>query len=276
MSFNNTLSEGREILRPQLIPRNSTAHKYHHGHAMLVSGPKFSTGAIRLSAVAALGVGAGLVTILGDSDALAEHASHVTAIMLRLSDRIFSNIDGRVRALAIGPGAGVGIDTANAVISLLEKQRPTVIDADGLMSFAGDRERLFSNLKCNVVLTPHTGEFSRLFADIPIENHVNAALNAAELSNAIIVLKGKETIIACPSGEFAINRHASPYLATAGSGDFLTGLITGLLAQGMPPFDASCVAVWLHGDIGMLAGPGLTADRMVDYLHVAIKGCLNE
>lgn len=243
---------------------------------MVVSGPPLRTGASRLAAQAALAVGAGLVTIIGHRDALAEHAAHVTAIMLREQDEAFTAIDGRVRALAIGPGAGISGDLVEDVATLLLRRIPIVLDADALSAFEAKPEMLFAVLHDGAVLTPHEGEFARLFPDVSLSDRMAAVKQAAKRAGATILLKGSHTVVATPDGKVAINRHSAPWLATAGSGDVLTGLICGLLAQGTAPFDAACIATWLHGDIGLQVGPGLTADTMLSHLPLVLRGCLTE
>jgi ADP-dependent NAD(P)H-hydrate dehydratase / NAD(P)H-hydrate epimerase len=274
MAFTLNLADDGTILRPGLTAPDVNAHKYARGHAMVWSGPPLRTGASRLSAQAALAVGAGLVTIIGELAALAEQAAHVTAIMLREADADLSVIDGRVTALAIGPGAGDGI--ADTVCKLLDRGIATVLDADAITAFEADSARLFKHLNADDVITPHAGEFARLFPDIPPEDRRQAAALAAQRSGAVVLLKGPETIIAAPDGRTAINCHASPWLATAGSGDVLTGLVCGLLAQGTPAFDAACIGAWLHGDIGVRAGAGLTADNMIGQIALVLRGCLDE
>jgi ADP-dependent NAD(P)H-hydrate dehydratase / NAD(P)H-hydrate epimerase len=276
MSFKLNLSDDCMIERPILIAPATNIHKYNRGHAIVISGPALSTGASRLAAQAALAVGAGLVSILGEQEVLHEHAAHVTAIMLKRRDNNFSEINDKVNALAIGPAAGVGSGTCNGVLALLERKIPIVLDADALTSFADDRDDLITALHGAAVLTPHKGEFRRLFPDLNDESHLDAAAAAAKLCNAVVLLKGVETIIAAPDGRHAINIHASPWLATAGSGDVLTGMICGVMAQGIPAFDAACIAAWLHGDIGVRHGPGLTADRMADVIPFVLRGCLRE
>lgn len=272
MGFTLNLAADGTISAPVLTPPDGDAHKYQRGHAMLWSGPPLRTGASRLSATAALAVGAGLVTIIGERAALAEQAAHVTAIMLREADTELSVIDSRVTALAVGPGAGAGI--VDIVCALLNRGIPTVLDADAITAFEADSSRLFKHIGAHDVMTPHAGEFARLFPDIDIANRPEAALLAAQRSSAMVLLKGPATTIAAPDGRFAINRHASPWLATAGSGDVLTGLICGLLAQGTPAFEAACIGAWLHGDIGVRAGPGLTADSMISYIPLVLTACL--
>jgi ADP-dependent NAD(P)H-hydrate dehydratase / NAD(P)H-hydrate epimerase len=276
MGFTLNLDAGEIIGRPMLTPPPRDAHKYSRGSAMVISGPVLRTGASRLTAQAALSVGAGLVTILGRSAALSEHAAHVTAIMLREADEVFSAVDDRVRALAIGPGAGLNDDLVEDIATLLLRKIPIVLDADALMVFAAKPEILFAMLHKDVILTPHEGEFARLFFDIPLSDRKEATRLAAAKSGAIVLLKGPLTVIAAPDGRTANNHHNAPWLATAGSGDVLTGLICGLLAQGSSPFDAACIGAWLHGDIGVRGGAGLTADRMLDLIPLVLAGCLGE
>ncbi len=276
MRFSVIIDDEHYVQRPQLTVPDTSAHKYNRGHAVIVSGQRSRTGASRLAAYAALGVGAGLVTLVGDEAALVEQSAHVTAIMLRERDRNWSVIDDRVRALAVGPGLEPSELTREIVLELLEKHVPIVIDAGGLTAFSDAANMLFPNVDALCILTPHEGEFARLFPDIALDNRVDAAQKAASRSGAVVLLKGPNTVIAAQNGQYAINNHASPWLATAGSGDVLTGLICGLLAQGMAPFDAACAAAWLHGDIGVRAGAGLTADSMIDIIPLVLQGCLQQ
>jgi len=262
MAFSAQFSKTGEIGQPALHMPKSDGHKYHRGHAFVISGPRHRTGAARLAACAALRTGAGLVTIIGNADALNEHAAHVTAIMLREEDAQFRVIGGRTNAVAIGPAAGVNDETCTRVLRLLALGMPTVLDADAMTSFEGTPDRLFSALHHKAVLTPHEGEFRRLFPDIDLADRADAVRQAARRANAIVLLKGPETQIASPQGRWAINRNASPWLATAGSGDVLTGIVTGLLAQQSPAFEAAAMAAWLHGEIAKRSGAGLTADDM--------------
>lgn len=276
MGFELLLDVDGTVLRPRLTPPPRDAHKYGRGSAIVLSGPPLRTGASRLAAQAALAVGAGLVTIVGKREALAEHAAHVTAIMLREQDKAFTAIDPRVRAVAVGPGAGISNGLVDDVATLLLRSIPIVLDADALSAFAARPDTLFAILHPAAVLTPHDGEFARLFPDIPLADRKAAALAAARRAGAVILLKGADTVIAASDGRFAINRHAAPWLATAGSGDVLTGLVCGLLAQQVPPFEAACIAAWLHGDIGVRGGAGLTADNMIAHLPLVLRDCLNE
>ncbi len=272
--FTVNLSDDCHILRPTLHAPQGETHKYDRGHAVVISGPALATGASRLAALAALTVGAGLVTILGDKAALAEQAGHVTAIMLKIRDQAFTVIDERVRSIAIGPAAGIGQGTRDAVLALLARNIALVIDADALTSFEQSTPVLFKALHHRAILTPHEGEFARLFPDIKLQDRVSAAKSAAMRANAIVLLKGPNSVIAAPDGRHAINSHSAPWLATAGSGDVLTGIICGLLAQGVEPFAAACIAAWLHGDIGVRYGPGLISDVMPGQLPLVLRGCL--
>ena len=260
------------IQRPVLVSPPGDVHKYERGHLIVISGPSLRTGASRLAATAGLLVGAGLVTIVGDTAALTEHAAHVTAVMLRVRGGALDITAMRASAAIIGPAAGMSSTVAADALTLVRAQLPLVIDADGLTVFASDRAVLFAALHRDVVLTPHHGEFVRLFGDIAPGSPVAAARAAAQLSGAIVALKGPQTVIAAPDGRYAINHHAASWLATAGSGDVLSGMIGGLLATGMPAFDAACAAVWLHGDIGRRGGPGLTADTMLGIIPAALQG----
>ena len=266
-----------ENTRPALPGFDSSTHKYKRGHAIIVSGPRFNTGASRLAAQAALKVGAGLVTIAGHEDELLIHAAQTTAIMLARTDNALALgmllNDKRKNAVCIGPAAGVNSATAANVRAVLASSAAAVLDADALTSFAQNPDELFQAIaerpERAVIITPHEGEFSRLFsdlADVPQAKH-ERAITAANRSGAVVILKGADTVIASPDGRAVINCNAPPSLATAGSGDVLAGLATGLLAQGMPASEASCAAVWLHGDAANRHGPeGLTAETLLNAL----------
>ncbi len=268
--------------------RRSQAHKYDHGHTLVFSGPAHQTGAARLSARAALRVGSGLVTIAARDGALLEHAAHATAIMLRacngLADVAGLLADTRKNAAVIGPGYGVGDATCDAVLRVLSAQHVAVVlDADALTSFAktGRSDALFAAIhdhgarvpdraadsteRKGVVLTPHEGEFARLFPDLD-GGKLERAREAARRSGAIVVLKGPDTVVADPSGRARISVNGPLWLATAGTGDVLAGLIAGLAAQGLDLFQAACAAVWLHGACAQRFGPGLIAEDLPETL----------
>lgn len=256
------------------LPRIA-GHKYDRGHCVIVSGPGTRTGAARLAAAAALRAGAGLVTMAAPPDAVAVHAAHLTAIMLHCfngaADLAGMLSDRRLNAVAIGPGAGIDQPTRDAVAALLESPAAIVLDADAISAFADDPAHLFATIAARagpVVLTPHDGEFARLFPDLAGEpDKVARTRAAAERSGATIILKGGDTTIAARDGEASINAHTTPWLATAGAGDVLTGIVAGLLAQRMEPFAAASAAVWMHGAAGLAAGPGLIAEDLPDALR---------
>jgi ADP-dependent NAD(P)H-hydrate dehydratase / NAD(P)H-hydrate epimerase len=262
-----------ENTKPVLPSFDSSAHKYKRGHAVIVSGAKFNTGASRLAAQAALKIGAGLVTIAGQEDELGIHAAHTTAVMLAQTDTalalgMFLN-DKRRNAVCIGPAAGVGSETCAQVRAVLASGAATVLDADALTSFAQNPGELFAAIAerpdREVIITPHEAEFNRLFSDLSNVSQAKheRAITAANQSGAVVILKGADTVIASPDGCAAINSNAPPSLATAGSGDVLAGLVTGLLAQGMPAFEAACAAVWLHGNTAARCPQSLTAEDLV-------------
>ncbi len=253
-------------------------HKYARGHAVVVSGPAHATGAARMGARAALRVGAGLVTVASPLSAVAVNAAQLTAIMLLpfdapsgLADVL---ADERRNAVLIGPASGVGEATRRMVEIALASRSACVLDADALVSYAGDCEALCGLIQRrasrNVVLTPHEGEFKRLFGELD-GSKLDRARTAAEQAGAVVVLKGPDTVIASPDGRAAINDNAPAWLATAGSGDVLAGFATGLLAQGMPVFEAACAAVWMHGECANLLGPGLIAEDLPEVLPQVLR-----
>ena len=278
-------------------------HKYGRGHAVVVSGPAESTGAARMGARGALRVGAGLVTVVGGAAATAVNATQLTAVMVKAvgADAALSEFlaDERHNAVLIGPGAGVGASTAGTVARVLASPAATVLDADALTSFAAGEseetrrsafgfvargaeprpspEALFSAIKARtptVVLTPHEGEFKRLFGKLP-GSKLERTRQAARTSGAVVILKGPDTVVAAPDGKAAINDNAPPWLATAGSGDVLAGLVTGLLAQRMPAFEAACAAVWLHGECANRLGLGLIAEDLPEALPHVLQALAN-
>jgi NAD(P)H-hydrate epimerase len=252
-------------------------HKYKRGHAVIVSGPAHATGAARLAARAALRAGAGLVSVASPPDAVAVNAASLTAVMIKpfVGPTGLSTLlsDARLNAVAIGPGCGVGAETSELVAAVLATRAAVVLDADALTSFSGRAAELFALLRRGCVLTPHAGEFERLFPGTlaGAANRVEAARAAATAAGCPVLLKGPDTVIADPSGRAAVNTNAPAWLATAGSGDVLTGLIAGMLAQGMNAFDAACVGAWLHGEAASLFGPGLISEDLPEMLPAALS-----
>ncbi|MGX1107328.1 MULTISPECIES: NAD(P)H-hydrate dehydratase [Bradyrhizobium] len=269
------------------VPRID-GHKYARGHAVVVSGDLASTGAARLAARAALRAGAGLVTLASPREALAVNAAALTAVMVRAVDNPiqFAELlgDKRLNACVIGPGAGVSARTRDLVHTALSAQRHLVLDADALTSFAGAPDRLFEAIKASdgqqVVLTPHEGEFPRLFSDIsnkhPGRSKLERVRAAAERSGAVVLLKGADTVIASPDGRATVAANAPPWLATAGAGDVLSGIIAGFLAQGVAAFEAASIGVWMHGESASEAGPGLIAEDLTEVLPAVFRRLYDE
>lgn len=256
---------------------DSAAHKHGKGRLCVLAGPSGATGAARLSAMAGLKSGAGLVTLLCPPGSLMEAASASLAVMtksIREEDFAKTLSPHRASALVIGPGAGLNDTLKTQVLAALSTGLPIVLDADALSVFADDREPLFTGLHDCAVLTPHAGEFARLFPDIfgqSLANPVEAARQAAKRSGAIVLLKGPSSVIAHPDGRVAVNVHASARLATAGSGDVLAGIMGGLMAQGVAPFEAARSAAFLHGEAGYHLPPGGTAEDLLGMLSGALS-----
>lgn len=256
----------------------SQGHKYSRGHAVVVSGGLSTTGAARLAARGALRAGAGLVTIASPKEALTINARESLAVMVRPVDGAAELAaflaDKRRNAVVLGPGGGVGASLREQVLAALATQAAAVLDADALTSFADHVGLLASaiakRIGSGVVLTPHEGEFSRLFNEIHQDHKSNSkvekARRAAEFCGAIIVYKGADTVVAAPDRRATIAANAPPSLATAGSGDVLSGIIAGLMAQGMPAFEAASAGVWLHGEAAEVFGPGLIAEDLPETL----------
>ena len=323
-----TLTTKSSLVKP-IAHKRDDAHKYSHGHAVILSGPAHQTGAARLAARGALRIGAGVVSIAAPPDAMAEHAAQLTAIMLRVAadaDALARVLeDGRINAVCVGPGFGLGahqvgllavvlgvrLDVSPAVRNEcapygdeghdaaglargLDKQaepprphpdRKIVLDADALTLLA-QNPTLFAALHRNCILTPHAGEFARLFPDIakklntpattgPAYSKVDATREAAARAGCVVLFKGADTVIADPTGRCAINSahydRAAPWLATAGSGDVLAGFITGLLARGYAPMQAAESAAWLHVECARHFGPGLIAEDIPEQLPAVFR-----
>ncbi|AWN48750.1 bifunctional ADP-dependent NAD(P)H-hydrate dehydratase/NAD(P)H-hydrate epimerase [Methylobacterium terrae] len=267
---------------PHLAP---DSHKYTRGHAVVLSGPAYRTGAARLAARGSLRIGAGLVTILSPLSALPENAAQLTAIMLRPCDSADdlddALTDERLNAIVAGPGLGTGAPTRDLVRVAAEAGRGLVLDADALTSFSGKADELVEMIAAGgarAVATPHEGEFARLFkgvAAVPAEGSKLArARAAAAFLDAVVVLKGADTVIAAPDGRAAVNSNGTPWLGTAGSGDVLCGFVGGLLAQGMEPFEAAAAAVWLHAAAGRRHGPGLISEDLPELMPAVLRELL--
>ncbi|GAA4529058.1 NAD(P)H-hydrate dehydratase [Chelativorans composti] len=270
-----------------LLPRPSfDSHKYRRGHVGVLSGGMSSTGAARLSAMAAARIGAGAVTVLSPADALPVNAAHLTSIMVRRVETrgdLMAFLEQRgANAFVLGPGFGVGRRVKEVAETLLQYEdgsghRPKVVlDADAITAFAAEPDRLFAATARSpgqAVLTPHEGEFARLFPDLARDgslSKVERARLAAARGNAVVVLKGADTVVADMGGATVINSNATPYLATAGSGDVLAGIIAGLMAQGMEPFAAGCAGVHMHAEAGASFGPGLIAEDLPSRLPAVL------
>jgi hydroxyethylthiazole kinase-like uncharacterized protein yjeF len=274
------------LWRASLPVPGYAGHKYDRGHAVVVSGPSWSTGAARLAARGALRAGAGLVTVASPREALPVNAAANLAVMVRPVDGAAELAtflaDRRLNALAIGPGIGVNDATCERVLAALAGERAVVLDADAITSFAQAPQRLAEALKARAgkatILTPHEGEFSRYFGALDARTKVGSKLErarlAAEIAGATIVLKGADTVVAAADGRACIAQNAPAYLATAGAGDVLTGIATGLLAQGMPAFEAASAAVWLHGEAAAAFGAGLIAEDLPEMLPRVYRALL--
>lgn len=240
-------------------------HKYSRGH-VLVFGGGAMTGAARLAARAARRIGAGLVTIAAPAGALELYRGGDPGTLVTAAAPLEAVLaDPRRNAVVIGPGGGVGEALAEQVLAVLASGRGVVVDADGLTCFADRPERLFAALSDRVVLTPHDGEYARLFGAVA-GSRLDRARHAARRSGAVVLLKGPDTVVAHPDGRATVTIDASPHLATAGSGDVLAGMIAGLLAQGMVAFPAASAAAWLHGRAGQALGAGLIAEDLPEVL----------
>lgn len=263
-------------------------HKYSRGHTLVVSGGLSSTGAARLSARGALRAGAGVVTIASPRDALAVHAASNMAIMVREADdaehlnRLLA--DRRINTVVLGPGGGIGPQMRAKVLAAIRQNRTIILDADALTSFGEKPNELFTEVKnhleSTVILTPHEGEFTRVFSSIykfpSVKQKLEATRSASHETVSVILLKGADSIISSPDGRVVICENAPPYLATAGAGDVLAGMVAGLCAQGMPAFEATAAGVWLHGEAAKEVGPGLIAEDLPEALRAVYRRLYRE
>ena len=255
-----------ELWRDDLPSLGPEIQKYSRGHAAVVGGGIASTGAARLAARASLRAGAGATTVVSPPSALQTYAAALEAVMvIALSEgQAFEDWlrDKRIGTVLVGPGNGVTERTRKFTSIALESPANVILDADGLTVFRDDPDTLFSLIAekehGEVVITPHEAEFERIFS--LAGSKLDRARTAASLSGAVVLLKGADTVIATPDGKAVINYNAPPYLATAGSGDVLAGLITGFFSGGMSAFSAASAAAWIHGEAGSMVGPGLIAE----------------
>jgi ADP-dependent NAD(P)H-hydrate dehydratase / NAD(P)H-hydrate epimerase len=277
----NTWENTPRLWLAELPQLQFSANKYTRGHALLVGGYPM-TGAARMAARAAARIGAGLTTIAVPEQALPIYAAALTSIMVhplsKDEDLDALLADRRYTGCLIGPGAGANDATRARALRILASGKAVLLDADAITAFATHPEQLFAAIRAPCVITPHEGEFKRLFS---IDgDKLRRAREAARRSGAVIVLKGSDTVIAAPDGRASINSNAPATLATAGSGDVLGGLILGLLTQGMDSFLAACAAVWVHGAAAAAFGPGLIAEDLPDLIpgvlrqlaHAAMSG----
>lgn len=272
-----TARNGPVLWRDKFPQPDAEGHKYARGHALIIGGWPI-TGAARLGARAALRIGAGLVSVVVPPEAFAVYAVALEAVMVKPVanagelDLLLGDI--RHNALLIGPGVGLGPQTLERALQIIRADRATVLDADALTALSKAQERFKEALAMResglpLILTPHEGEFRRLFP--AAGDKLSRVRDAARETGAIVVLKGADTVIAAPDGRAVINDNAPPTLATAGSGDVLAGIILGLVAQGMPGFEAACAAVWLHGAAAAGFGRGLIAEDLPDRLPDTLR-----
>ncbi|HSM95327.1 MAG TPA: NAD(P)H-hydrate dehydratase [Rhizomicrobium sp.] len=281
-----------DVIRPKLFENDPSlwkfpwpdplGHKYARGHTIVVSGPAHATGAARLAARGALRVGSGLVSVASPPESVSANAAHLTAIMIKpfsggggLAELLK---DERLNSVVIGPGVGVGRATQELVGAILATKASVVLDADALTSFKGEAKNLFMQLRENCVLTPHEGEFERVFPGLlkKSASRIEAARAAAAAAKCTVLLKGPDTVIAAPDGRAIVNSHAPATLATAGSGDVLSGLIGGLMAQGVDSYKAAACAAWLHGEAAYQFGPGLIAEDLPESIPDALSALKDE
>lgn len=247
------------------------SHKYERGHMLVLGGKEPTLGASRLASLAGLRVGAGLVTLAAPTETYPVQASSLMDVMVRRFDSTFGFLgivnDPRIKAVLIGPGAGLGEKTVDLVKQVGAKKKHLVLDADALASLV-NRVDIIHDLKSpEIVLTPHEGEFVKLFPKFDFnEDRLGAVRKAAKSTDTVVVLKGVSTVVAAPDGRVTIATNAPSWLSVGGTGDVLSGMICGLMTQGMPSFEAASAGVWLHGEAGMAAGRGLIASDLLNVI----------
>lgn len=273
----STYESNTPSLWQSLLPKpDATSHKYSRGYVLIYGGYP-TTGAARLAAFAAARTGAGMTAIAVPEIALAIYASHLLSIMAKpystaaQLDALIT--DKRVGAFLIGPGAGVTEETQYSTIAMLRTENPVVIDADALTVFAKQATLLKTSIVAPCILTPHDGEFERMFGTSPgsqLHERIQHTLRAAAQTGAVVLLKGAQTVIASPNGRVIVNEHAPAILATAGAGDVLAGIITSLLAQDMPALEAAAAGCWIHSEAARMFGIGLIAEDIPEYIPAVL------
>ena len=258
-------NDPKNLWLPQFPWPKPDGHKYTRGHALVIGGPLQMSGAAKLSGASALKTAAGLVTLLTpDEEAMKTYIAScdINALMFNTYDALPGFLaDSKIKSIIVGPGFGKGEKQEAMLDAIVSSGKSVVMDADAL-----DKPRV----NPYAVITPHEGEFARLFPDME-GSREEKAKKAAEMTQSVVLLKGSQTVIASPDGRVFVNKPASPYLATAGSGDTLSGIIGGLLAAGMPAFEAAIAGVSMHSRAGELAGPGLVADDLVKQIPMILR-----
>jgi hydroxyethylthiazole kinase-like uncharacterized protein yjeF len=266
---------GPELWADRLAWPGAASHKHARGRMIVVSGDLHSSGAARLAARAGLRIGAGVVTVLSPPEALLVNGAHLEAVMLKPfeTDVELEAEAASVDSAVIGPAAGINESTVSNLFALARTGAGLVIDADALTVFRDDPEEMFSVLDRDDVLTPHPGEFERVFKGLLSSSpeRITATRAAARRSGTVVLLKGSDTVIAAPDGRAVVNGNGSPWLATAGSGDVLAGFIGGLVAQGLDSFEAACAAVWIHSEAAAGFGPGLISEDLPGLAPAVLK-----
>jgi NAD(P)H-hydrate epimerase len=278
----NTWENAPGLWREDFPWPETETHKHRRGRLAILCGPPLATGAARLAIAGGRRAGAGFTTLFGSESALRVAAQHETGAVLKPVGRGVEMADAihsfGAHAAILGPGAGVNPATRDCVLALLAEGPALVLDADALTVFANAPDALFAALRPDCVLTPHEGEFARLFPDLGAGSgsKIDRARSAAARANCVVLLKGPDTVIAAPDGRAAVNTETSPFLASAGTGDVLAGIVGGLLAQAMPAFEAACAGAFLHGRAARAIGPGLIAEDLPGALPAILRALREE